>query len=266
MDKIIEELGKIGIVPVIVIQDPDKAAPLAEALCKGGLPAAEVTFRTEGADKAIAAMKKACPHMIVGAGTVLTTAQADAAIAAGAEFIVSPGLDEEVVKHCQAKGVPMLPGCATPSEVEKAAALGLTEVKFFPAEQAGGLAMIKAMAAPFVSMSFMPTGGLNEKNIGAYLEYPRVIACGGSFMANGKKLAEGDFEGIAKDTARAVDAMLGLTFVSCENGRITLASKMPERAVYHMTRRGASFDEGTAKYGNAGLESIDGTGIRLVRR
>ena len=266
MDKIIEKLGNIGIVPVVVIDDASQAAPLAEALCKGGLPAAEVTFRTAAAAEAISRMKKACPDMVVGAGTVLTTAQADAAIAAGAQFIVSPGLDEAVVRRCQAKGVPMLPGCATPSEVGKAAALGLTEVKFFPAEQAGGLAMIRAMAAPFKDMRFMPTGGLNAKNIGTYLEDPRIIACGGSFMVDRKKIAAGDFEAVCKAASDAVDVMLSLTFVKCTDGVTELSSKIPERAVFHLKNRGVQFDDSTAVCDEMGIVSISSASLRIVRR
>lgn len=265
MDKIIAELGKIGIVPVVVIEDAKDAVPLAKALCEGGLPAAEITFRTAAAKDSIAAIRSAYPEMIVGAGTVLTTVQADDAIDAGAQFIVSPGLDEEVVRHCQARGVPMLPGCATPSEVERAMALGLSEVKFFPAEQAGGLAMIKAMAAPFSGVRFMPTGGLNAKNIGAYLDAPEVIACGGSFMVNKALIAKGDFDGIRRLTEEAVRIMTALTFVKCEDGVNVFAARNLERAVYHMSRRGAEFDEGSAEYENGRLSAIGGRGIRLVR-
>lgn len=265
MDRTIEELSKIGIVPVVVIDDAKDAAPLAKALCEGGLPAAEVTFRTAAAKDSIAAMRAACPEMIVGAGTVLTTAQAEDAIAAGAQFVVSPGLDEEVVRYCLDKGVPMLPGCATPTEVERAMALGLREVKFFPAERAGGLAMIKAMAAPFGGVRFMPTGGLNAKNIGAYLDAPEIFACGGSFMVSKTLIAKGDFDGIRKLTEEAVGIMTRLGFVRSEEGVSLFSAGNLERAVYHMTRRGASFDESSAKYENGRLVSIDGQGIRLVR-
>lgn len=265
MDKIISKLGEIGIVPVVVIEDAKDAVPLAGALCEGGLPAAEITFRTAAAKASIAAIRAAYPEMIVGAGTVLTTAQADDAIAAGAQFVVSPGLDEAVVRHCQAKGVPMLPGCATPTEVEKAMALGLTEVKFFPAEQAGGLSMIKAMAAPFGGVRFMPTGGLGAKNIGAYLDAPEVIACGGSFMVSKALIAKGDFDGIRKLTCEAVRIMTTVTFVGVENGVNIFSCKAPERAVFHMSREGVVFDESTAVYENGRLIAIDGQGMRLVR-
>ncbi|MBE6868347.1 MAG: bifunctional 4-hydroxy-2-oxoglutarate aldolase/2-dehydro-3-deoxy-phosphogluconate aldolase [Ruminococcus albus] len=239
MDKIVEELSKIGIIPVVVIEDTEKAVPLAKALCEGGLPAAEVTFRTAAAKDAIEAMCKACPEMIVGAGTVLTVKQAEDALAAGAKFIVSPNFDEAVVKFCLERKVAVLPGIATPSELGKAVAMGLTEVKFFPAEQAGGLAMIKAMAAPFRGVKFMPTGGLNTKNIGEYLDAPEVIACGGSFMVNKEWIAAGDFDKVRKATEAAVDIMLKVRYVGVdEEGANVFAAKKPERTLYHMARRG----------------------------
>ena len=248
MQNILEEIEKIGIVPVIVIDDEKDAVPLARALCEGGLPAAEVTFRTAAAKDAIAAMRKSFPEMVVGAGTVLTVEQADDALKAGAQFIVSPNFDGEVVRHCLEKNVPVLPGCATPSEVGRAVALGLKKVKFFPAEQAGGLAMIKAMAAPFKGVRFMPTGGLNAKNIGAYLEDPNIIACGGSFMVRKDLIAGGDFDSIRKMTEEAVSLMTALTFVKCADGVSTFSVKCPARAVYHMERRGMEFDENSAVY------------------
>lgn len=256
MDNILEEIEKIGIVPVIVIDDAKDAAPLARALCEGGLPAAEVTFRTAAAKEAIAAMIEACPEMIVGAGTVLTTQQADEALEAGARFIVSPGLDEKVVRHCIEKNVTVLPGCATPSEVGRAVSLGLKNVKFFPAEQAGGLAMIKAMAAPFTGVRFMPTGGLDAKNIGAYLEAKEIIACGGSFMVKKDLIAKGDMDSIKKMTSEAVNIMTAMTFVGHEDGVSTFSVKHPGRAVYHMKRRGMDFDETTAEYKDGRLLSI----------
>lgn len=265
MDKITEELGKIGIVPVVVIEDAEKAVPLAKALCEGGLPAAEVTFRTAAAKDAIAAMRGAYPDMTVGAGTVLTVKQAEDALEAGAQFIVAPNFDEEVVRFCLDGKVPVLPGCATPSEVGRAVAMGLTEVKFFPAEQAGGLAMIKAMVAPFRGVRFMPTGGINKENIGAYLDAPEVVACGGSFMVKSADISAGNFDRIRSETSAAVKKMLTLTFVKQENGVNVMASKRPERAVYHISRMGTVFDEGTAVYDEKGLVSIECAGMRIVR-
>ena len=165
MNKVLEEISKIGIVPVIALDHVEDAAPLAKALCDGGLPCAEVTFRTAAAEESIRIMAEQFPEMLVGAGTVLTTEQVDRAVNAGAKFIVSPGLNPKVVKYCVEKGIPVTPGCSNPSDVEVAIELGLDVVKFFPAEAAGGLNMIKSMAAPYVNMKFMPTGGINAKTL-----------------------------------------------------------------------------------------------------
>lgn len=183
MNQMLEQISAIGVVPVIKLNHPERdAAPLARALCAGGVPVAEVTFRAAGAAHAIAAMKTACPDMIVGAGTVLTTAQVDEALAAGAQFIVTPGYDPALVAYCQAKGVVILPGCTTPSDYHAAYQAGLTVLKFFPAEQSGGLAKIKAMSAPFPMFKVMPTGGISLKNLASYVSNPVIAACGGSYM------------------------------------------------------------------------------------
>ena len=162
---VLTQFQKLGIIPVVKIDDAKDAVPLAKALCEGGLPVAEVTFRTDAAEEAIRRMCEACPEMLVGAGTVLTPEQADLAVAAGAKFIVSPGLNPRVVKHCQEKGVPITPGTSSPTDIEQALELGLEVVKFFPAEASGGIAKIKAMAAPYTKVKFMPTGGINAKNL-----------------------------------------------------------------------------------------------------
>lgn len=203
------ELGAMGIVPVVVINDPKDAVPLGRALCDGGLPCAEVTFCTAAAQEAIAALRRELPHMLVGAGTVLTVEQVDQALEAGARFIVSPGLNPEVVRHCQSRSVPIIPGVATPSEIEQAIALGLDTVKFFPAEQNGGIAKIKALAAPYPGLKFMPTGGVSAKNIKDYLSFPGIVACGGTWMMPADKIAVGDWEGITALTREAVQTMLG---------------------------------------------------------
>ncbi len=205
MNEILEKIGKTAIVPVVLLENAKDAKPLARALCDGGLPCAEVTFRTEAAEEGIRVMAEEFPQMLVGAGTVLTTDQADRAIAAGARFIVSPGLNPRVVKHCLEKGITMLPGTATPSDVERAMEFGLDAVKFFPAEAAGGLAMIRAMAAPYINMKFMPTGGINEKNLRSYLDFPRVLACGGSWMVKGELIRAGKFDEIRELTRKAVE-------------------------------------------------------------
>ena len=182
MNEVLEKIQKIGIVPVVVLNDAKDAAPLAKALCDGGLPCAEVTFRTEAAEESIRIMAEQFPQMLVGAGTVLTTEQVDRAVAAGAKFIVSPGFNPEIVNYCLEKEIPIFPGCVTPSEVEQAVKRGLKVVKFFPAEPAGGVSMIKAMAAPYHQLRFMPTGGIGTQNLKDYLGFDKIICCGGSWM------------------------------------------------------------------------------------
>jgi len=201
---IAETIQNMGVVPVVVLEDTKDAAPLAKALTEGGLPCAEVTFRTEAAEESIRIMAEQFPQMLVGAGTVLTTDQVDRAVAAGAKFIVSPGFDPEIVDYCMEKKIPVFPGCITPSEVTQAVKRGLEVVKFFPAEQFGGVATIKALAAPFTGVKFMPTGGVNAKNLESYLSFPRIIACGGSWMVSGALVKEGKFDEITELTREAV--------------------------------------------------------------
>ena len=209
MNAVLEKIQKLGIVPVVVLNDVEDAEPVAKALCAGGLPVAEVTFRTDAAEESIRIMKNKFPEMLVGAGTVLTTEQAERAIQAGAEFIVSPGFNPTVVKYCIDKGVPVTPGCNNPSAMEGAMELGLDVVKFFPAEAAGGLNMIKSMAAPYTQMKFMPTGGINQGNIREYLAEPCVIACGGSWMVKDDMLKKQDFDGIRQLVSEAVALVSG---------------------------------------------------------
>ena len=183
MNEMNTKISAIGVVPVIKLNNPERdAAPLARALCEGGVPVAEVTFRAAGADTAILFMKEACPEMLVGAGTVLTTEHVDKAIAAGAEFIVTPGFDPEIVKYCVEKNMPIYPGCTTPTDYHAALKFGLEVLKFFPAEQSGGLAKIKAMSAPFPMFKVMPTGGISLNNLKEYISCPVIAACGGSYM------------------------------------------------------------------------------------
>jgi len=183
MSTVFEKVSSVGVVPVIKLNNPEKdAAGLANALCEGGVPIAEVTFRAAGAANAIRLMTEARPDMLVGAGTVMCEAQVDEAIEAGAKFIVTPGLDIELVKYCQQKGIDIFPGCTTPTDYHAAYRLGLKVLKFFPAEQSGGLSKIKAMAAPFPMFKVMPTGGISLKNLGEYLACPTICACGGSYM------------------------------------------------------------------------------------
>ena len=231
---ILETISKIGIVPVVKLDDAKDAAPLAEALCKGGIPCAEVTFRTGAAAEAIKIMTSTYPDMIVGAGTVLTTEQVDKAVEAGAKFIVSPGLNPKIVKYCVDKNIPITPGVNSPSEIETAIEFGLEVVKFFPAEQSGGIAKIKAMAAPYVNMKFMPTGGINAGNINSYLDFPKVIACGGSWMVPGDLISAGEFDKIEELTREAVKTMLGfeLAHVGVNMGSEADALKAAQRFAF----------------------------------
>lgn len=206
MDPISAQISNIGIVPVIKLNHPQRdAAPLAKALCAGGVPVAEVTFRAAGAAEAIRQMAAEFPQMLVGAGTVLTTAQAEEAIHAGAKFIVTPGLDPELVTFCQSRGVPIFPGCTTPTDYHTALKLGLEVLKFFPAEQSGGLAKIKAMAAPFPMFQIMPTGGISLQNLAAYSAAPMVCACGGSYMVAEPLIENGRWEEITALCRQSVE-------------------------------------------------------------
>ena len=212
MTEMMQQLKKIGIIPVVVLNDVKDALPLAERLMKGGLPCAEVTFRTDAAEESIRRIAKEFPDMIVGAGTVLTTEQADRAIGAGSKFIVSPGFNPKVTEYVLKKGVPMTPGVCTPTEIEAAMSLGLDVLKFFPAEPSGGLGMIKAVCAAYVKLQIMPTGGINANNVRDYLKYDRIVACGGSWMVNGKLIAEGKFdeiETLVREAANIVKEIRG---------------------------------------------------------
>ncbi len=212
MNDILKKIELLGVVPVVKIDDEKDALPLAEALIKGGLPAAEITFRTNAAEGAIKTISTAHPEMLVGAGTVLNTEQADKAMAAGAKFIVTPGFNEKVVRHCIDKGYPIVPGCPTPSDIELAIECGLDVVKFFPAENLGGIKMIQALAAPYVGVRFMPTGGINSGNIKSYLDSDKIVACGGSWMVKGDLISSGRFDEIERLTKEAVLTVLGFGF------------------------------------------------------
>lgn len=205
MHPILEKISELKIVPVVVLNDAKDASPLAKALVEGGLPCAEVTFRTDAAEESIRIMTEEYPDMLVGAGTVLTTDQVDRAVAAGAKFIVSPGLNPRIVKYCVERDILIVPGCSNASDIEQALENGLEVVKFFPAEQAGGLPMIKALAAPYVNVKFMPTGGVNQKNINDYLSFKKIIACGGTWMVKSDLVEVGNFEEITRLTKEACE-------------------------------------------------------------
>lgn len=295
MNDILRELGSIGIVPVVALDDAKDALPLGRALLEGGIPCAEVTFRTAAAEEAISTLTTELPEMLTGAGTVLTTEQVDRAVAAGAKFIVSPGFNPKVVGYCVEKNIPIVPGCSNPSDIEMALEFGLEVVKFFPAEAAGGIAMIKAMSAPYGGIKFMPTGGINSGNINDYLSFNKVLACGGSWMVDKKLVAAGNFAEITRLTREAVDTILGFELAHIgvntdsdseagsaadkysqlfgfarkdgnssifagsgielmkskylgTNGHIAIRTNKISRAMYHLTRRGASFNLDSAKY------------------
>lgn len=205
MRTIEEKFNEFGIVPVVVLDQAKDALPLAKALKEGGLPCAEITFRTEAAEESICRISREYPNMLVGAGTVLTIEQARRAVDAGAKFIVSPGFDDEIVDYCLEKKIPVFPGCITPSEVAKAVKRGLKVIKFFPAEQAGGIQMIKAMSAPYPMVRFMPTGGISTENLKEYLSFEKIICCGGSWMVKGDLIKRGEFEEITRLTKQAVE-------------------------------------------------------------
>lgn len=205
MKTIEEQFYEYAVVPVVVLDDAKDALPLAKALSEGGLPCAEVTFRTEAAEESIRLMSKKYPEMLVGAGTVLTIEQVDRAMAAGAKFIVSPGFDPEIVDYCLEKNIPVFPGCVTPSEIAQAAKRGMKVVKFFPAEQSGGIDSIKAMASPYTMMKFMPTGGIGMNNLKDYLTFDKIVCCGGSWMVKSDMIRNGEFDKICKLTKDAVE-------------------------------------------------------------
>jgi len=207
MQNIIEKLEQMFIVPLVVINDVSKAVPLAKALCNGGLPCAEIAFRTSEAAEAINAITSTMPEMLVGAGTILSPAQVDEALSVGAKFIVSPGLNPDVVRYCQSKGVPVFPGVCTPTEIEQGLALGLNMLKFFPAEAAGGINMLKAVAGPYRNVRFMPSGGITQKNLPDYRAVKSVFACSGSWMVKDELIAAGDFDKITELTKEAVSLL-----------------------------------------------------------
>lgn len=205
----LERLRAVRIVPVITIDDPINAVPLARALTDGGLACAEITFRTPRAAEALRRITAEVPELFAGAGTVLTADQAKVARDAGAQFIVAPGFGPRTVDYCLAQGIPVYPGIATPTEIEAALEKGLTTLKFFPAEPMGGLAYLKAIGAPYVDVCFMPTGGISAANVASYLAFQRVVACGGSWMAPADWIAAKQFDRIRDESRRACDAARG---------------------------------------------------------
>lgn len=256
--ELLKKLSNAGIVPVIKVEDAQDAVPLCRALSDGGLPVAEITFRSDAAEEAIRRVHAELPDVILGAGTVLTKEQVDRAVSAGATYIVSPGLNPEVVRYCQEKGVPVVPGCANPSDIEVALSLGLSTVKFFPAEALGGLKMIKAMSAPYGSLTFLPTGGINEKNLNEYLAFGKIIACGGSWMVPADAVAAKDWKRIEELTRSAVKLMLGF-----EIKHIGINSGSPERAMED-AKRLCTLLGWDIKDGNSSV--FVGEGVELMKK
>lgn len=213
MNEILQQIEKIGIVPVVVLEDAGKAVKAAAALRKGGINCAEVTFRTAAAEDSIRNISEAFPDMLLGAGTVLSTSQVDAAISAGARFIVTPGYNPEVVNYCVSKNIPIVPGCMDTNSIEMALSAGLDTVKFFPAEQAGGIKMLKALAGPYVNLKFMPTGGINKDNLNEYLSFKKVVACGGSWMIKKELIEEERYGEIERLANEAIMKMLDFRLV-----------------------------------------------------
>ena len=206
MNEIEKKVQSIGVVPVIKLNHPERdAIPLAKALIAGGVPVAEVTFRAAGAAVAIKAMRENFPEMLVGAGTVLTIEQVDEAMAAGAQFIVTPGMDPDIVAYCQKVGIQIFPGCTTPTDYHTAYKFGLEVLKFFPAEQSGGIAKIKAMSAPFPMFKVMPTGGISLKNLADYVKNPVIAACGGSYMVTADLIDGGKWDEITDLCKQSVE-------------------------------------------------------------
>ena len=209
---IFNRIETLGVLPELTLRDAIDAIPIGRAISDGGISMAEVTFRTDAAEDSIRLMANAIPDMLIGAGTVLTREQVDAAVSAGAQFIVSPGINEEVVRYCQEKEIPIIPGVSTPTDIETALRLGLSLVKFFPAESNGGIRALRAMSEPYPGLKFMPSGGLNEDNVADYLRSNKVLAVAGNWMATPQMILFGDMEGIKNRCARAVRLMLGFSF------------------------------------------------------
>ena len=209
MDTILQRIGELGIVPVVKLDRAEDALPLGKALLEGELPVAEVTFRTEAAEESIRSLTENLPDLLVGAGTVLTREQVKQAVGAGAKFIVTPGFNPSVADYCIEKGVPVTPGVNSPSQIEMALERGLSVVKFFPAEQSGGLSLLKAMSAPYGGVRFIPTGGIDGGNMVAYLSFPKVFAVGGSWMVKPELVTEGKFSEITRLAREAVFRMHG---------------------------------------------------------
>jgi len=209
MKKVIDELHKIGIIPVVSIEDAVHARALGKALIEGGLPCVEVILNSKAAEDTIRILVKEFPEMVVGAGTILTTEQVDVAISLGVKFLISPGLNPKIVKYCTNKKIPIIPGCSSPTDIEQAIELGLKVVNFFPAQAGGGLPIIQAISAPYPDIKFIPTGGINGDSLNTYLDCRKVVACAGSWIVKADLIEAGNFEAITLLAKEAVRKMLG---------------------------------------------------------
>lgn len=261
MNEILKKINNFGIIPVVKIENTDSAIPLGKALIKGGLPIAEITYRTECAAEAICILSKELPELLIGAGTVLSIDQVKSAIDSGAKFIVSPGFNPKVVEYCVDNDIPITPGCSSPTDIEMALGYGLEVVKFFPAEASGGLAALKAMSAPYGMIKFIPTGGINTKNLNSYLDFNKVLACGGSWMVDQKLISSGDFEEITKRTKEAISISLGF-----ELGHIGINMQDPQGSL-DLTEKLSDIFKLQSKLGNSsnfvgsGIEIVNGNGL-----
>lgn len=306
MDAMFELMQGMGLIPVIKVDDADDAVPLCAALSAGCLPVAEITFRTKAGPEALRRVVQELPEVLAGAGTVTSLELARQAQDAGAKYVVTPGFNPEVVRWCLEHKLPVLPGCTTASEVEAAQNLGLSVVKFFPAEQSGGLARIKALSGPYPAMRYIPTGGIGLHNLVEYLDCPLIVACGGSFMVTDTAIRAKDWTGISAITRKAMDTVLGLSLsrvslpasaplsqtmsalfpVTCgleiveaaqpNEGIVTLTVHSVERACFQLSRRspqGVRFNESVARRDKKGLlesvellEPVHGVRILLQRK
>lgn len=248
----------MGIVPVVVIDDADTAISVAEALMRGGIGCVEVTFRTAAAEESIRRIKASCPDLLLGAGTVLCTEQVDKAVSAGAEFIVTPGYNPKVVNYCVERQIPVIPGCMDTNAIEMALEAGLDTVKFFPAEAAGGLKMLKALAGPYVNLKFMPTGGISQANLREYLSFRKVVACGGSWMVKSDLIKNGRYDEIERLSREAIGGMLNLRISYTHlPEQVVILTDNVSRAVYYMEQQGIEFDMSSAKYDGERLISVE---------
>lgn len=227
MNEVLTKIGELGIVPVVKIEQSEDALKLGKALLDGGLPIAEITFRTSAAEESIRILSAELPQLLLGAGTVSTVEQAEKAVKAGAQFIVSAGFSPKVVDYCLENNVPVTPGINTPTEIEMALEKGLKFLKFFPAEASGGLAMLDSMSAPYTDVRFIPTGGINQNNLSSYLSHKKVHACGGSWMVKTNLISSGQFDEIVSLTKEAVSTLLGFQLA-----HLGINEETPEKALH----------------------------------